>query len=689
MVSIIRVIIVILIFGMVGCAPTLPPVSAPGPAPGIPGHPAFQRAERAFDNGSYTEALDGYNTFLRQAAGGRFVDAALFKIGRIYRITGRDEDAIGVFSRLVREFPRSTLVPDAKLEILHILFDRSEFKAVVADSLAVTASTDPNLQRMPFFSLIADAYSALGDPLNAARFDYRAWNTAPEADSQTAWDKLKGAVEKLDADNLRQLSLEVGEGPVKGLVLYRLGMADIVDEKYDDALEVLSTFVARFPQNPDSQDAKNLILSLRERSRFTPFTVGCLLPLSGPYALFGQRALDGIQLALSQFANSAGKIPFRIIVKDSRSDPAASAKAVDELDQEKVGAILGPMSASAAAAKEAQAKGIPIIVFTQHEGIPDIGPYVFRNFITPQMQVRSLASYAMNELGASRFAILYPDENYGRRYMNLFWDQVIEQGGVVNGVEAYDPEGTDFAVPIKKIAGMYYTLPRDLRDASLPGLRLPPPPILADTDLTDPYAITDPVERITGLPLDREALDALWRPQADRADQWHPKIDFDALFIPDAPKTAGLLIPQLAFYDVSDVYLLGTNLWNSETLLKMSGDYMANTLIVDGFFAGSPSEKVKRFVKSFQDVYGRVPGIIEALAYDSAMMAFQTMQRTDTDSRRTLKTALLQIDDFDGITGRTGFAQNGEAEKELQMLRIRGGRFVPVQGPTATLPDGQ
>jgi ABC-type branched-subunit amino acid transport system substrate-binding protein len=223
----------------------------------------------------------------------------------------------------------------------------------------------------------------------------------------------------------------------------------------------------------------------------------------------------------------------------------------------------------------------------------------------------------------------------------------------------------------------------------LPGLRLPPPPILADTDLTDPYEITDPVERITGFPLDREALDDLGRPQADREDQWHPKIDFDALFIPDAPKKAGLVIPQLAYYDVSDVYLLGTNLWNSKTLLKMSGDYMDNTVIVDGFFAGSQSEKVKRFVKTFQDVYGRVPGIIEALAYDSAMMVFQTMQRTAADSRRVVKKALLQIDDFDGVTGRTGFAQNGEAEKELQMLRIRGGRFVQVQGPTDAVLGGQ
>jgi branched-chain amino acid transport system substrate-binding protein len=46
----------------------------------------------------------------------------------------------------------------------------------------------------------------------------------------------------------------------------------------------------------------------------------------------------------------------------------------------------------------------------------------------PQMQVQSLVSFAVEELGARRFAVLYPDENYGRRYMNLFWDQVVNMG---------------------------------------------------------------------------------------------------------------------------------------------------------------------------------------------------------------------------------------------------------------------
>ena len=94
--------------------------------------------------------------------------------------------------------------------------------------------------------------------------------------------------------------------------------------------------------------------------------------------------------------------------------------------------------------------GIPIITITQKDKIPEIGDNVFRNFITPHMQVQALVSYAVESLGLRRFAILYPDENYGNTFMNLFWDQLLETGAKVVGLESYSPDQTDFADPIKK-----------------------------------------------------------------------------------------------------------------------------------------------------------------------------------------------------------------------------------------------
>jgi tetratricopeptide (TPR) repeat protein len=168
MASIFRTAILLLMAVYSGCAPKPLPVSVPGPVPAMPGNQAFQNAERAFENGLYTEALDGYNTFLREAYDDPLVDEALFKIGRLYRLAGRDDDALAVFSRLKREFPESVLVSDAMLEILTILFDGGHFERVVTYGRAYVEPTDPTLVRMPFFSIVADAYQAMGAHLDAA-----------------------------------------------------------------------------------------------------------------------------------------------------------------------------------------------------------------------------------------------------------------------------------------------------------------------------------------------------------------------------------------------------------------------------------------------------------------------------------------------------------------------------------------
>jgi branched-chain amino acid transport system substrate-binding protein len=54
------------------------------------------------------------------------------------------------------------------------------------------------------------------------------------------------------------------------------------------------------------------------------------------------------------------------------------------------------------------------------------------------MQVRTLGAYLFQDLGIKKVAILYPDEKYGKKYMELFWDIVDEYEGQVVGVESYD-----------------------------------------------------------------------------------------------------------------------------------------------------------------------------------------------------------------------------------------------------------
>ena len=170
---------------------------------------------------------------------------------------------------------------------------------------------------------------------------------------------------------------------------------------------------------------------IRKNALFKRHTLGCLLPLSGPYQTFGFTALKGIELALDHFSSQAENPSVNIIVKDTAGDPDKTRQALQELNEEQVAAIIGPIVTAQIAAQQAQDLGIPIITITQKENIASIGENVFRNFITPKAQVEAIVEYTMGYLGLTRFAILYPHETYGDTFMNLFWDQLIENGGRV------------------------------------------------------------------------------------------------------------------------------------------------------------------------------------------------------------------------------------------------------------------
>jgi ABC-type branched-subunit amino acid transport system substrate-binding protein len=155
-------------------------------------------------------------------------------------------------------------------------------------------------------------------------------------------------------------------------------------------------------------------------------------------------------------------------------------------------------------------------------------------------------------------------------------------------------------------------------------------------------------------------------------------VDFDALFIPDAPSKTGLIIPQLAFYDVKNIYLLGTNLWHARDLIELSRPFVQGAIIPEGFFPESASEEVHAFSAAFETAYGEQPGFIEAIAYDSARMLLEIVGRSENMPRSGIRNALSRLTEFRGVTGLTSFLPDGEARKRLYLLTVRGDGFVEL-----------
>ena len=97
-------------------------------------------------------------------------------------------------------------------------------------------------------------------------------------------------------------------------------------------------------------------------------------------------------------------------------------------------------------------------------------------------------------------------------------------------------------------------------------------------------------------------------------------IEFDALYIPDYSDRVVLIIPQLVYYNVKDLQLLGSNGWNSPRLMDVERDYIEGAIFTDGFFINSKNRGIRSFKKNFEETFEILPGILEAQAFDATKM---------------------------------------------------------------------
>jgi len=568
----------------------------------------FANAETSFRLKSYKDALNLYDEYLSKFPRGRSAPEALMREGEIYTALGDHKTARNVWQHILEKYPDCSVVSQACVEMLASFYREGQYLLVIsfADTVGRKISSVTHIRRL--YALLGDAYIATGSAINAVHFYNKALKDADAGEKAQILAKLKPAVEKLNQEDIANL-LEKEEGPTKAWLMYRLARIYADEGKYEDAQTLLSTYISQFPEHAYVPEARQLLAEYGGIPKADRRTVGCLLPFTGSYAIYGNKAWKGIQLALEQFGSAEGYPPLNIVRKDTASDPDTSLNAVKELAEEGVFAIIGPIATADSAAPEAQRREIPIITLSQKEGITQIGDYVFRNFLTPKMQAESLVSYSVKSLGLKTFAVLYPAEKYGETYMKAFWDEVNAQGGKVAGAESYQPKQTDFSSAIRKLGR-----------------------------------------------------------------------GFDGLFIPDGPEKVGLILPQLAFYDIVNVRLLGTNLWHSQKLIQTSGKFIQGAVFPDIFFADSRRGAVQDFVRDFgQSFGGEPPGFIEAIAFDTAAMLFRLMMRSDIQSKKQLRDELMRLRDFEGVTGPTFFDNTGEAHKKLYLLEVKKGRCAEIE----------
>lgn len=606
----------------------------------------IEKAKAALERGRTDRAIRALEPFLEELKGSRRADEALWLLGEAYKKKGDIERAALTLRRLIDRHSRSPYAPRARLEAAGLYRDMG--RPEIGRSILRDAAFDraPAELRAEMHRMIADLARAQGDyeeavlALALSRRDTEDIEQLSEIDQELA--ELVG--ERLNDAELAGLTRKLPRGPVYDRVLLTLARRQLERGDYGMALDTLDRLPQLLRPVDDATRARLRARALAG-SESTSYAIGLALPLSGPYSGFGQSVLRAVALALGIYDDPPTN--FDVIVRDTRGDPARAADAVHSLIGEDVSVIIGPLRSVSAlsAAPWAERAQIPMITLASRPDVSYLGDYVFRLGVDGQAQARTLAECAIDELSYERFAVLYPDDDYGRGFKNAFWEEVEARGGEIVGVEAYASGAVDVQSEIRKLVGLEYM-----------------------TD--EERALVTERDRLRKRRTQNE--EALADPNFAELP---PYVDFDALFIPDVAKKVGLILPQLRFYDVRDVTYMGPRDWNDPELLRIAGRDAKGSVFVDGFWAEDPSPEGQAFVSRYRKAYGKLPDAAAASAWDAAVLLRQLIEREGHLSSRRLRDALLRVHDFGGVSGLAEFDEVGGPLMDLQLLTIERSRI--------------
>lgn len=550
-------------------------------------------------------------------------EVSLFREGELLFAKGDFQKALWRFSQINQKYPHSSFSGEAKFRIALCYTQLKQSKEAIRVLNELIPTLPPPDRLIQIFTLLGDNSLELKDRIQALYW-YGKGLFLSGKPHEALKKKIRALIDAIDAEE-ELISIEKTFRGAYGGGYALLRLAKMEKKRGNDrrAQKILLEMGKEYQSMDYWVQAKQLYEEIPFETRLT-YSIGVLLPLSGPSKSFGERAWQAIQLAFKEKPQREGT--FSLILKDSKGNPREAEKALEDLvKEEKVIAILGPLMSitTERVAKKAQQLKVTLITFSQKEIFIDKNDFVFQNSITPSEQVKSLVSFAIKGLELRTFGIFYPHSPFGLYFKNLFTQEVVLLGGKVLGVMVYNEDQTDFQQEIKS----FFKIQR------------------------------------------------IQKKEEKKEDDLNQRFFVDGLFIPDTHERVGTILAQMAYSEIKGIPFLGINTWNGPGLLSIGGKGAEGAFFVDAFSKEDP--KVKPFVESFQKEYLRKPETLEAIYYDGAKLLCEILKSKSLLSREDLKKELHRVLNFSGVSGLKGFKENGKSIRKLTIYRVKNGKIEP------------
>ena len=350
--------------------------------------------------------------------------------------------------------------------------------------------------------------------------------------------------------------------------------------------------------------------------------IGGLLETSGFIASLGGPGLEGANLAVEQ-VNAAGGINGRkvqLVNVNSESDNTKTVSGAKRLiEQEKVVAIIGPMSSgSAFAVTDTVERGrVPMIANGASRGIVLPAEQKRFSFLAPLTDVVVLGVMLkdMQARGIKKIALLNSDVAFGTAGRESLEKAVAGAGVTLVIKETFGNADTDMSPQLTKMRG-------------------------SDAEAT-----------------------VLWATGAGLA------------IATKNHRSLGIKTPLYLAHSANDFNFLRLAGESANGILLPSSKLYVTTALP----AGDPQKVVvEGFVQAYEKKYGKPPATFAGNGYDAAMMIMQAVRRAGADPEK-VRDAIEGTRDYLGVTAVYSYGPNdhfGTKPESVVMLTVRDGKFA-------------
>lgn len=333
-----------------------------------------------------------------------------------------------------------------------------------------------------------------------------------------------------------------------------------------------------------------------------------LLPLSGQFSSAGWKIMRGAGAAHWELLLDG----VRVNVKTLNTDQDGWINELKKLDT--VSVVGGPVSRSDWEKIVDSGLNKKKVFFSFLPSIDEEGSAGWRFFSSPADQVRSMLEQTVSYLGFTDFGVFYPEDDFGRAYAQVFWEEAARIGARISGLQSYPPDQ-----------------PARWNDIVASFLKV------KDKD--------DPTK--------------------------NPPPDFQAVFIPDSLSRVKGMVPQFFYFDQNQLLFMGPMLWSQAfSPQDFEQQYFSLSMTPGAWWDDNPSSRVDNLKQGLADTLQGEPDFWVALGYDFVRFASQLGTLPSPSRHRQVNQKLSQINFNDWSMAPISWDGQGKARQDLYLFQM-------------------